>query len=99
MGALPGQKVDHWNHDTLDMQRENLRRCTSADNSHNMRKHVRGSSAWKGVLWNKKAHKWQRRFTSTVTTLSCLFTDEREAALTYDTKARELFGDFACTNF
>lgn len=57
-------------------------------------------AAYKGVTWHKGVGKWQavialnrERFYLGV------FVEERDAALVYDARARELFGEFAYVNF
>lgn len=95
-------KVDHINHDTLDNRRENLRICTSSNNAMNRIKPMgrKYSSKYKGV--HKKHNKW----TACVRLkenrkLICLgyFLTEEDAAIAYDAKAKELFGEFAYLNF
>ena len=91
--------VDHINRDKSDNRRENLRVCTQAENVRNSRRTV-GISKYKGVQLNKKYNKW----TATINFMGKkqqigTFTDEIEAAKTYDKRALELFGEFAYLNF
>lgn len=92
------EDVDHINGNGLDNRRENLRLCTSLQNSFNTKARG-GTSMFKGVFkhgddnWsatitvNKKSHYLGR------------FNDEAIAALAYDEAARRLQGDFARPNF
>ena len=98
LGALPGQYVDHINHDTLDNRRENLRICTNAQNCANRIKSVNTSSQFKGVYWCKVMSKWRSRIGEQPQHIG-YFTDEIEAARAYDEAAKELFGEFALLNF
>jgi len=99
MNAPVGMDVDHRDHNTLDNQRHNLRVCTHAENGYNQASKT-GTSRFKGVSWHKQPGKWEayiqvdgkQRYLG-------LFTDEVEAAETYDKAARELFGEFAYCNF
>jgi len=99
MNAQPGEQVDHRLHDTLDNRKTNLRRCTQAQNNFNQRPR-RGTSAYKGVSWEKRRCKWRaqieynyrNRFIGN-------FSDEVDAARAYDAAAREYFGEFAYLNF
>jgi hypothetical protein len=99
MNPPAGKVVDHINRIRCDNRRDNLRVCDQAENLRN-RRSFRGTSRFKGVHWNERAHKW-------VATI-CLnrklihlgyFDDELAAARAYDEKARELFGPFAYLNF
>ncbi len=100
MQAPPGMEVDHIRTGgTLDNRRENLRICTTAQNQYN-RKLQSHSSAFKGVHWQKQKEKWcaQIKFNGHSMHIG-YFDDPERAALAYDEKARELFGEFARTNF
>ena len=90
---------DHKNHNGLDNRRSNLRVCTVAQNQQN-RQGGYGSSRYKGVGWHKLTDKWQAyiRFDGKQIHLG-LFNGQMEAALAYDRKAEQLFGEFACLNF
>ena len=50
--------VDHINHDTLDNRRENLRLVTPVENTRNRVKHMKGSSRYLGVCWDKASQRW-----------------------------------------
>jgi hypothetical protein len=101
MGAQTTEQVDHINHVTLDNRRCNLRICSNAQNHYNMSKRSGShTSLFKGVHWHKQANRWrvmivkdgQRHHVG-------LYDTELAAAVAYDSAARELFGDFAYTNF
>lgn len=102
MDAQPEQKVDHQNHDTLDMRRENLRVCSNAENLRNQKKQVRiTSSQYKGVCWHKAHGKWGAQIYLGPHQARHLgyFKDECIAAKQYDDAARQYFGEFALCNF
>jgi len=101
LGVLPGFEVDHHNGNGLYNRRKNLRICTRADNQHNQRsRQCVATSKFKGVYWNKQDHKWiaQIRLNGKHK-YPGRFDNEIEAAKAYDQKAKELFGEFARTNF
>ena len=102
MDAQDDEQVDHINHDTLDNRRENLRLCTCPENQRNRRKVLKSgvSSIFKGVSWNWWCHKWRARIKiNNYTYYLGIFENEQDAALAYDMKAIELFGEFASLNF
>lgn len=87
----------HINGDTLDNRKSNLRLCTHRDNMCN-RRAGGGSSAFKGVSRSEPG--WGAQIKSHGQKLWLgTYRDEVSAALVYDAKARELFGEFARTNF
>ncbi len=103
-----GFESDHINHCGLDNRRENLRACTNAQNSQNRRTRKGGTSQYKGVYWHKgqkyKGRQYQGKWSARIQHFNKPlylgeFDDEIEAAKTYDAKAKELFGEFANTNF
>ncbi len=94
-------QIDHKNHNGLDNRRCNIRICTHAQNIQNQRR-KRGSktSKYKGVFWNKKESYWYVQIKQNGKKLNLgSFHNEIDAAKTYDKKAKELFGEFANTNF
>lgn len=91
--------VDHANNNGLDNRRGNLRDGADGKNAKNRRPNRRGSSGYRGVCWFARAGKWQayimcdkKRF------YLGYFEDKEEAALAYDAKAVELYGEYACLN-
>lgn len=100
MQVLPNILIDHRNGNGLDNQKCNLRISTRTQNSQNQRKISKGTSKYKGVSWSKQKRKWRARIVYNSQEISLgLFNDEIEAARIYDAKAKELFGEFAKTNF
>lgn len=100
MGSAEGKVIDHINHNGLDNRRANLRFVTMQQNSWNKRKN-RGnySSRYKGVAWSKSRKKWRTRITWNGRWIFLgYFEDEEAAAMAYDAKAKELFGDYASLN-
>lgn len=98
MSADPNILVDHKNRDTLDNTLENLRLCTRAENNRNAKKNIRGKSKYKGVTIRPSG-----RFGVYIQESGkpkCLgtFDCEKEAALAYNKRALEIFGQFANLN-
>ena len=101
MGAVPGDRVDHRDGDGLNNTHVNLRRITNSMNQANKHR-VWSRSGYKGVSFDasrKPPRQWRALITvdGKMRFLGAFATPE-EAARTYDTAARELFGEFACTN-
>jgi hypothetical protein len=95
MGEPEGLLVDHKNHDTLDNRRCNLRICTRSQNQANALK--RPNSRFKGL--KRAGKKWKAEIQCDKRTYSLgTFDNEIQAALAYNKKAMELFGEFACLN-
>ena len=90
--------IDHKDHNGLNCQRYNLRKCVRGENDGNRRK-TRGSSQYRGVSWSKNKGRWRACITMERTVHLGYFTDESEAALAYDVAARSRFGAFANCNF
>lgn len=99
MKTKQGKEIDHKDHDGLNNQRYNLRECSHQQNSWNKAKMSGTSSKYKGVYRCKKADRWIGKIVLNNKNcyLGC-FKTETGAARAYNTKARELFGEYACLN-
>lgn len=95
-----GKQTDHINGNKLDNRKANLREATGFENHWNTKKHIDNTSGFKGVTWHKVARKWAVRIQQYGKPMYLgLFTTAEEAAHAYDKRARELFGEYARTNF
>ena len=98
LGLLPGELVDHINHNGLDNRRGNLRRCTKVQNAANSRKRAGLSSSFKGVSWHKSLGYWNAYICRGKTKKHLgWFKSEEEAAAAYARAAKRRFGVFAHT--
>lgn len=99
MGNIPiGMVIDHINGNGLDNRKENLRLCSSKNNSRNTIS-WRGYSKYKGVSW----HKWNKAWVARIRVDYKLihlgyFVREEEAAIIYNHAAIKYFGRFAKLN-
>lgn len=90
--------IDHINNNGMDNRKVNLRICTNSQNAIRAAGRV-GTSEYKGVSWDRTRNKWAAN-------IGCngmyyrlgRFNSEKEAALVYNEKAKELFGDYAYLN-
>jgi hypothetical protein len=97
LAAPKGLVVDHWNGDTLDNRRANLRLCTQRENTLN--RQSASLSGYRGVR-QASGGRWQAIITEAGRTAHLgMFDSPIEAALVYDRRCRELHGAFALTNF
>lgn len=101
LNAQAGEEVDHRNHYGLDNRRQEIRICTRSENGQNQRlQQVDKTSRFKGVFWSKQLKKWCAQICLNGKSMHIAYcVDETEAACAYNTKARELFGEFSHTNF
>jgi len=91
--------IDHINHNGLDNRKENLRSVTRAKNDQNRRPLNGTSSSYKGVCWHKRDKKWIAQIKPAGKKMWLgAFTCEHEAALAYNKKAFELWGENALLN-
>lgn len=100
MNTPKGMETDHRNHNTLDNRIANLRICTHSNNQYNRKIPRTGTSKFKGVSWHKTREKWMVCIQKDKKTIHLgRFDNEIKAAMTYDKKAKEIYGAFACPNF
>lgn len=95
MEAPKELEVDHKNGDALDNRRCNLRLCTHQQNMHNRKLSKNNTSGYKGISFRKRSQKWY----ASINVFIGSYDTSEEAARAYDTKAIELFGEFAKPNF
>lgn len=104
MGNPEGLLVDHINGNPLDNRKENLRLCIQSQNMANARKTTKKktSSTYKGVHKESSAgykNPWSAYITKDKKRQNIgHFATEEEAALAYNQRAEELFGEFAKLN-
>lgn len=89
--------VDHRNGNGLDNRRENIRPCTRQQNAWNKRGKGR---RLKGAYFSVRRGVFDSVITANGKRYPLgAFETEIEAALAYDTAAKQFFGEFACLNF
>lgn len=100
METPKGMDTDHIDGDKLNNQRHNLRVCTHAENTRNVRKRTGTTSQYKGVYWSSE----KKRFCARVKKLNGkpkllgTFRCEKDAALAYNAGAKEYYGEYARLN-
>lgn len=92
-GVWPKYTIDHINRDKTDNRIENLRDVPQQENNYNRPK-FKTKNHYKGVSFNKRFNKYYARvFKEGKRYHLGVFTCPTLAALTYDKKAKELFGE------
>ncbi len=94
-----GMLVEHLNGDGLDNRKANVQVTTRAARYAKLGKLSTNTSGYRGVTFYARTGKWrvQIRCDGTTTHIG-YFTTAEEAAVAYDRKAREVFGDSAYQN-
>jgi hypothetical protein len=99
-GEIPTGMLDHINRVRGDNRIENLRLANASQNNWNSVIRKDNKSGYKGVYWHNQSQKWRAKI--------CYYNKHIglgnhdcpiEAAKAYDKRAKELFGEFANTNF
>lgn len=91
-----GMDTDHINGNRLDNRKINLRICTRSQNNLNKIREKRNKSGYKGVVWIPEKKLWKVHVAGRYVGK---FKNIIDAAMAYDKKAKEIFGEFAKTNF
>jgi hypothetical protein len=92
---FPEIDVDHYDRDTLNNQRFNLRSCTESQNGANAKLSKRNKSGFKGV-WKHRSGKWQAQICINRKKINLgLFKDIDIAAEAYKRAAKKYFGNFS----
>lgn len=91
--------VDHWNHDTLDNQENNLRMCNYSQNNKSKKRRTTNTTGYKGVSMRPAQGDYRARIMVDGRLIHLgYFIDIEEAGAAYDKAAIELHGEFALTN-
>lgn len=104
LGVGRGVDADHINGDTLDNRKSNLRTVTRTHNMANSSKARTHngkptSSKYKGVCWDKTAKRWVASIRNNHKSIYLgKYLLEKDAALAYDRKAIEIWGEHAQPN-
>lgn len=98
-GDWPAAEIDHADGDPSNNRWSNLRLATRAENIRNTRNYSGSSSQYRGVWWDKRYRKWHVNIKVDQKKLFLgRFENEVDAAMAYDSAAREHFGEFARPN-
>jgi len=90
---------DHINRNGLDNRKQNLRACSTSDNSKNCSIYSNNSSGFKGVNRSSSKKQWVARIRSKgKSTFIGSFKTAVNAAKAYDVAALAIHGEFALTN-
>lgn len=98
---LTNEDVDHRNNDPLNNHRHNLRLADNSQNSANSRIRPNNTSGYKGVslkTFSSGNKKWCAAIRKGKSIHIGYFDTPEKAAMAYDAKAVELFGEFSATN-
>jgi hypothetical protein len=100
MNAPDGVIVDHINGNGLDCRKNNLRFATYSQNSQNSQRRRHSLSQYKGITWVPARQRWVAQiWINNRRERLGIFTNEIDAAKTYDAAALFYFGEFARVNF
>lgn len=88
-------EVDHIDGDIFNNKADNFRMASSQQQKFNSKKRTGVSSQFKGVGWDKRKQKWRARIViESKEKFIGYYTDEVEAAIAYDNRARQVHGEF-----
>lgn len=97
-GSKSSERADHRNWDGLDNRRRNVRAATPQQNGANSRPKT-GSSRFKGVHRHALTGKWRAMICCGGRSIHIgLFLSQRDAAVAYNSMAKNKFGRFAALN-
>lgn len=99
LGLGKGEQADHRNGNGLDNQRRNIRKCIASQNYANRDRKQNTTSRFRGVSWFKRDSRWVTHISKFHKTYNLGYYDsEIDAAIAYNRKAEEFFGEFARLN-
>ena len=99
IGDCGDYDIDHKNGCKLDNLKANLRLSTRAENTYNQGRRLDNTSGFRGVWYRKDRKVWAAEIKKDGVkySLGCYKTP-KEAAIAYNYKAKELFGEYANLN-
>jgi hypothetical protein len=89
---------DHKDGNTLNNTKQNLQVVSSSQNQMKKKLPKHNTSGYRGVYFHKLRHKWKAQIGNGCRIHIGYFDIKEEAALAYNIKAKELFGEFAVLN-
>lgn len=96
---VKGEICDHVNKNKLDNRRSNLRLANHSLNAANVDKPITNKSGYKGVSYWKNTNRWKARIKYQQKHIYIgIFDTKEQAAIAYNKKAIELFGEYAHIN-
>lgn len=94
-----GYVTDHINGDILDNRKKNLRACLAKENGRNINKPTTNTSGFKGVCKTSNGNKYRAYIRVGGKHMHIgAFSTPKEAALAYNEKAKEYYGEFCRLN-
>lgn len=100
LGITGNEFADHRDGNILDNRRENLRKASQQQNRVNSAVSKNNKSGYKGVYLSKPNKKWCASISHNRKQIHLgTFLTPKDAAIAYDKKAIELYGEFARPNF
>lgn len=97
--TLYGKMIDHIDKNPFNNQKFNLREVSYSENNHNRTKVKGTTSRHRGVFWYTLKNRWRSViYKDKKAYVVGLFDDEDTAAIAYNIKAKELYGDKANLN-
>ena len=98
-GSQPNMIVDHKDRNKHNNQKNNFRFATKGQNRINSKISSNNTSGYRGVAFNKRTGKWAAviGYNGKKVHMGLFLTPEL-AAIAYNIKAKELFGEFAALN-
>ena len=95
-----GQNVDHVDGNGLNNRRKNLRLASGSENCANRDPHSPSKHGFRGICAARRKGVWVAKVKFHGRSIHIgTFSTKEAAALAYDSKVRELWGEFAKTNF
>jgi hypothetical protein len=98
MKTPAGMLTDHIDNDSLNNQKCNLRICSKGENQRNSNRPITNTSGYKGVYFHQNKYMAAISLNNRFKYIG-IFDTPLDAALAYDNKAREIYGEFARPNF